>query len=160
MSGFRQCAGSGHTAVMTSAAGSRGTGVATAPPPVAAVGAAASAAELRAARSALWLDDLRWHKQMFRQSRFQWTGEHAVDIITRHTGGQVEFTDVRQRTLERRVWMSAGDYVGHLSTVSAYLLLPEHRRARLLDRIAAVLPERVSVDGDLVLHLARRTGPT
>lgn len=92
MSGFRQGAGSGHTAAMTSAVGDRAAGVATASPPVAAVGAAA---ELRAARSALWLDDLRWHKQMFRQSRFQWTGEHAVDIITRHTGGQVEFTDVR-----------------------------------------------------------------
>ena len=78
---------------MTSAAAAdRGTGLAATLPAVV-VGAEATA--LRAARSALWLDDLRWHKQMFRQSRFQWTGEHAVDIITRHTGGQVEFTDVR-----------------------------------------------------------------
>lgn len=78
---------------MASAAGDRATSVTAGQPYTAAAGAAA--AQLRAARSALWLDDLRWHKQMFRQSRFQWTGEHAVDIITRHTGGQVEFTDVR-----------------------------------------------------------------
>lgn len=63
---------------------------------------AGTAGQRRAARSALWLDDLRWHKHMFRQSRFQWTGEHAVDIITRHTGGQVEFSTVRHlRRLQR-----------------------------------------------------------
>lgn len=45
--------------------------------------------------TALWLDDLRWHKHMFRQSRFQWTGEHAIDIVTRGTGGRLEFTEVR-----------------------------------------------------------------
>lgn len=93
MSGFRRLASNGHTAVMTSAAANHATGATAALSPAAAVGAAA--AQLRAERSTLWLDDLRWHKQMFRQSRFQWTGEHAVDIITRHTAGQVEFTDVR-----------------------------------------------------------------
>jgi hypothetical protein len=67
---------------------------------------------------------------------------------------------VRQRTLERRLSMSAGDYVGHLSTVSAYLQLPEDLRVEVLDRIAAVLPERVSVNADIVLHLARRSGRT
>ncbi len=67
---------------------------------------------------------------------------------------------MRQRTLERRLSMSAGDYVGHLSTVSAYLVLPEDLRAEVLDRIAAVLPERVSVNADLVLHLARRSRRT
>jgi hypothetical protein len=52
-----------------------------------------SAAAARAReRAELWLDDLAWHKQMFRQSRFQWTGEHAVDIITWHTGGRVDYT--------------------------------------------------------------------
>lgn len=114
MSGFRQGAGSGHTAVMTSAAGDRGMSVATAPPPVATVGAAA--AELREARSALWLDDLRWHKQMFRQSRFQWTGEHAVDIITRHTGGQVEFTDVRHLRRLQHEQNEIADYTGQCRT--------------------------------------------
>jgi hypothetical protein len=56
--------------------------------------------------------------------------------------------------------MSAGDYVGHLSTVSAYLVLREELRVEVLDRIAAALPERVSVNADLVLHLARRSGRT
>jgi SAM-dependent methyltransferase len=71
-----------------------------------------------------------------------------------------EFTDLRQRTLKRRLSMSASDYVGHLSTVSAYLALSEDLRAEVLDRIAAALPQRVSVNADLVLHLARRSGRT
>ena len=34
------------------------------------------------------------------------------------------FVDVRQSTIERRTTMAADDYVGHLSTVSAYLRCP------------------------------------
>lgn len=41
--------------------------------------------------AALWLDDLRWHKKMYRESRFRWWGQHAVDIVTWETGGQTEF---------------------------------------------------------------------
>jgi hypothetical protein len=51
--------------------------------------------------------------------------------------------------------MSALDYVGHLSTISAYLELPVSVRERVLDRIHAVLPERVTLVADLTLHLAR-----
>ena len=65
------------------------------------------------------------------------------------------FTDVRQRTIERRTTMPADDYVGHLSTVSAYLQLPEPVRGEALDAIRAVLPSRVEMLGDLTLHLAR-----
>jgi hypothetical protein len=39
-------------------------------------------------------------------------------------------------------------------------VLPDDLRGEVLDRIAAVLPERVSVNADLVLHLARRSGRT
>jgi SAM-dependent methyltransferase len=67
------------------------------------------------------------------------------------------FTDVRQRTIGRRLTMSAGDYVGHLSTVSAYLELPEPVRDQALGRIRDVLPEDVPLTADLTLHLARRT---
>ena len=65
------------------------------------------------------------------------------------------FTDVRQSTIERRVVLSDGDYLGHLSTISAYLTLPEAVRADVFDRIRAVLPERVTLMADLTLHLAR-----
>jgi hypothetical protein len=65
------------------------------------------------------------------------------------------FIDVRQSTIERRTTMSALDYVGHLSTISAYLELPVSVRERVLDRIHAVLPERVTLVADLTLHLAR-----
>lgn len=65
------------------------------------------------------------------------------------------FVDVRQATLERRVDLSADDYVGHLSTVSAYLELSAPVRERALAEVRRVLPDRVEVLADLTLHLAR-----
>ncbi|MCW2525942.1 MAG: methyltransferase [Pseudonocardiales bacterium] len=65
------------------------------------------------------------------------------------------FIDVCLSILERRTTMSARDYVGYLSTVSAYLQLPAPVRAEALDRIMKSLPADVSVIADLTLHLAR-----
>jgi hypothetical protein len=65
------------------------------------------------------------------------------------------FTDVRQELVARRLTMTPEDYVGHLSTVSAYLELPAQVRAEALAQILAVLPERVEVDADITAHLAR-----
>jgi SAM-dependent methyltransferase len=69
------------------------------------------------------------------------------------------FTDVRQIGIERRAVMSARDYLGHLSTISAYLQLPGPAREELFDRILAVLPAEVTLNADLVLHLARVVTP-
>lgn len=66
------------------------------------------------------------------------------------------FTDVVESVIERRTVMSADDYVGHIATVSAYLVLPDDDRAEVLALIRAVLPEEVEVVADLTLHLARR----
>ncbi|MCF2533463.1 class I SAM-dependent methyltransferase [Yinghuangia soli] len=66
------------------------------------------------------------------------------------------FTDVRQAVIERRVTMSARDYVGHLSTVSAYLVLPPAERERAFESILRVLPDAVELEADLTIHLARR----
>ncbi|WP_328917496.1 MULTISPECIES: class I SAM-dependent methyltransferase [unclassified Streptomyces] len=66
------------------------------------------------------------------------------------------FTDVRQAVVERRLTMTARDYVGHLSTVSAYLVLPAAARERIFDRLLRVLPETVGITADLTVHLARR----
>jgi SAM-dependent methyltransferase len=68
------------------------------------------------------------------------------------------FTDVRQVVIEQRPTLSADDYVGHLSTVSAYLQLPETDRRVVLNRIRRVLPDQVTVLADLTLHLARSAG--
>lgn len=65
------------------------------------------------------------------------------------------FRDVRQVTIERRVTMPASEYVGHLSTVSAYLSLSDADRESVFERILSVIPQRVTLNGDLVLHLAR-----
>ncbi|GIE77308.1 hypothetical protein Aph02nite_32580 [Actinoplanes philippinensis] len=68
------------------------------------------------------------------------------------------FTDVRQRVIERRPTMSAAAFVGHLSTVSAYLELPPATRELVLRRIGAVLPDTVELIADVVVHLARLRG--
>jgi hypothetical protein len=52
--------------------------------------------------------------------------------------------------------MSARDYVGHLSTISAYLELPTSEREQVYGRIMHVLPETVEIAADITVHLARR----
>jgi SAM-dependent methyltransferase len=66
------------------------------------------------------------------------------------------FADVRQFEIERRLTMSARDYVGYLSTVSAYLELPASEQAQVYSQITQVLPETLEVTADLTVHLARR----
>ena len=66
------------------------------------------------------------------------------------------FTDVRQSVIERRLTISAEDYVGQLSTVSAYVMLPPADRAEVFRRILEALPETVELDAQLTAHLARR----
>jgi hypothetical protein len=51
-----------------------------------------------------------------------------------------QFTDEPQSGIERRATVSARDYVGHLSTISAYLELPDAVREHVLGRILEVLP--------------------
>jgi hypothetical protein len=80
-------------------------------------------------------------------SAMQWPGTE----LTRSD----RFTDVRQSVVPRRTTVPASEYVGHLSTISAYLTLPDPVRADVLDRILRVLPARVALVADLTLHLAR-----
>jgi hypothetical protein len=66
------------------------------------------------------------------------------------------FTDVQQAVIERQMTMTASDYVGQLSTISAYLVLPTSVREQVLNKIRQVLPETVEMTSDITLHLARR----
>jgi SAM-dependent methyltransferase len=68
------------------------------------------------------------------------------------------FVDVRQVLVERRSTVPAADFVGLLSTVSAYLELDPDVRDTVLRRIRGVLPDPVAVAADITLHLARRAG--
>jgi SAM-dependent methyltransferase len=103
---------------------------------------------VRAAR-APWLadDDVPSPDGTPADSEMQWPGTElaASDL----------FTDVRQVVLERRTTVAADDYIGLLSTISAYLELTPTDRESALARIRDVLPERVDVVGDITLHLAR-----
>jgi SAM-dependent methyltransferase len=66
------------------------------------------------------------------------------------------FADVQQSVIERRFTMSAPDYVGLLSTVSAYLELPASEQEQVYSQIMQVLPETVEIAADITVHLARR----
>jgi SAM-dependent methyltransferase len=66
------------------------------------------------------------------------------------------FTDVQQYVIGRRSTMTAGDYVGHLSTISAYLELAASKQEQVYTRILQVLPETVEITADIIVHLARR----
>jgi SAM-dependent methyltransferase len=66
------------------------------------------------------------------------------------------FTDVQQSVIERRLTMSAHDYIGHLSTVSAYVMLPPSDRDQIFRRTLQVLPETVEINAEITAHLARR----
>ncbi|WP_386143886.1 class I SAM-dependent methyltransferase [Streptomyces yanii] len=66
------------------------------------------------------------------------------------------FTGVQQSVLERRLTMGARDYVGHLSTTSAYLVLPALEQEQVLGQIMQLLPETVEIVADITVHLARR----
>lgn len=66
------------------------------------------------------------------------------------------FTDVRQCVIERRMTLSAHDYVGHLSTVSAYRVLPTAEREQAFRQVMRVLPDSVVMTADITVHLARR----
>jgi SAM-dependent methyltransferase len=70
------------------------------------------------------------------------------------------FTDVQERVIERRLTMSACYYVGHLSTISAYLQLPTPVQGEVYGRIMQVLPDQVEVSADILVHLARRRSET
>ena len=66
------------------------------------------------------------------------------------------FADVQQSVIERSWTMDARDYVGHLSTISAYLQLPASEQEQVFSRIMQVLPETVEIAADITVHLARR----
>lgn len=81
-------------------------------------------------------------------SSMQWPGTELIKSGL--------FVDVVQSEIQRRVVMTARDYTGHLSTISAYLELPDTVRGKVLDQVLHALPQQVTVIADLTVHLARR----
>jgi len=94
-------------------------------------------------------DDVRSPDGTPRDAAMQWPGTELESSDL--------FTDVRQVVVERRLTMRAEQYVGHLSTVSAYLVLSAEDRETVLRGTRDVLPDEVAIDADLTLHLARRS---
>lgn len=108
------------------------------------------AAEVAAARAPfLASDDVPSPDGTAPEEEMQWPGTELQQSAW--------FTDVEQHVIERRLTWSADEYLGHLSTVSAYLELTRADRTRAFDAIRAVLPAAVDLDADITTHLARRT---
>ncbi|MFF4366913.1 hypothetical protein [Streptomyces sp. NPDC001594] len=59
----------------------------------------------------------------------------------------------------RRVRRSRPRLLGHLSPVSAYLMLPATEQERVFERIARMVPPTVGIVADITVHLARLHGP-
>ena len=66
------------------------------------------------------------------------------------------FTDVEAHSLAREVLVPQKEYIGYLSTLSAYLRLPPDERLHVLRGVVRVLPAQVPLDLTVRLHLARR----
>ena len=66
------------------------------------------------------------------------------------------FAGLEQAVIERRLTMTAHDFIGYLSTVSAYLELPASVQEQVYGRIFQVLPATVEIDAGITVHLARR----
>jgi SAM-dependent methyltransferase len=81
------------------------------------------------------------------------TGPSWLDAEIRDCG---LFTDVQHHRVARDVLLPQREYVGYLSTLSAYLELSMEERQQVLRRISEVLPAQVTVDLGVGLHLARR----
>ncbi|GGL85493.1 hypothetical protein GCM10011589_47380 [Modestobacter marinus] len=81
------------------------------------------AGQERLERAARWLQDLMWHKRMYRPARFRWWPEHLVDICTKTTGGQLDF-----------------------STIAHLQLLPRHRNSirDVVDRFSGAIGQRLA----------------
>ena len=43
-----------------------------------------------------WIDDLRWHRDQYGQSRFQWTSSDALLAATEFTRGRQSFTTLSE----------------------------------------------------------------
>jgi trans-aconitate methyltransferase len=68
------------------------------------------------------------------------------------------FTDVEEHQVAREVVVPKKEYIGYLSTLSAYLQLEPAQRTEVLHRVAEVVPAQVRLDLTVGLHLARRSG--
>jgi len=66
------------------------------------------------------------------------------------------FTDVQQSVIDRRLTITADDFIGHLSTISAYVMLDPATRDKVFNQILQVLPETVELNTQVDIHLARR----
>ncbi|MDX6263644.1 MAG: hypothetical protein QOH84_5332 [Kribbellaceae bacterium] len=67
-----------------------------------------------------------------------------------------EFSDLRQQIYRWERSLATADYLAHLGTQSAYLMLEDEERDELLDRLRAVLPEPVTLEMATILYLAKR----
>jgi SAM-dependent methyltransferase len=102
-----------------------------------------------ARRAILPVDDVPSPDGTAAEAPLQWP---ATELLR-----EPSFRDVEQHEIPRTWETTPVDYLGLLSTVSAYLCLDVVDRAEVLSRIMDVLPDRFALTATIVVHLARRT---
>lgn len=91
-----------------------------------------------------WVDDMRWHRRMYRESRFRWVAEDAMSLALAWTRGRVEFTTPGHL---RRLDLQLLD----LSTYAAGI------RHAMLDPLDEARARCTAADYDAGLHLIGMT---
>jgi SAM-dependent methyltransferase len=85
--------------------------------------------------------------------------DRAPSIVgwrTEDIEGSGLFAGVESHELAREVVVSQKEYVGHLSTISAFLRLDLEDRQDVLRKVSALIPAQVRLDASVSLQLARR----
>ena len=80
----------------------------------------------------------------------------SVGWRTEDIEGSGLFTGVETHEVAREVVVSRKEYVGHLSTLSAYLRLSYEERQDVLRKVSELVPTPVRLDASVLLQLARR----
>lgn len=97
------------------------------------------AGDERLERAGRWLEDLMWHKRMYRPARFRWWPEHLVDICTKTTGGQLDFSTLTHLQLLPRHRNSIRDVVDQFSGAIGQRLADAYLTIGSYDTIGAEL---------------------
>jgi trans-aconitate methyltransferase len=80
----------------------------------------------------------------------------TVEWWTEDIEGSGLFVGTESRDVEREVVVSQKEYVGHLTTISAFLGLAIEDQADVLRTVAELVPGQVRLDASVTLQLARR----
>lgn len=109
---------------------------------------------------AQWIDDLAWHRQVYKQSKFRWDGTEALLIATEFTGGRQEFRTVADLRDLEAYRLALSQYVMTCQRALGIALEETRNGLRAADwgRVAGLM-DMSTVDCSASSHLAECGNP-